>query len=380
MTEVADENSRSKHADGAAIESVGSKPEEVDLSRARGTEIREDVSDVSSVRSMDSIFSSLTASSMSSVGAGPGPGENLYLLLIVDDLRILYSQILDFTSTKDFEGALRHLLTTFASSLRKEAPGKKEKGVAKFLQWRVRNLAHRIAALMGSETGNCGSKAPGTVDATDDGEISDTEMNDSGDDDNSDESDIQALERFILQSNAFKDFKASLVGLIPPAREVEQHEIERHDGVEWPDEFNEHAGMVEVVEERALVVDLPWNKEVEISWKCSCGTVFEEHIIEYKQGAAQKLADSIDTRASIDIEREAGSEFCSESSTSDSSASPNGSCQLTSKGRHSLGIETKDRPIVEDSTCREKKEFILLCQDRGNYTRLYHAEVSKALC
>jgi hypothetical protein len=52
---------------------------------------------------------------------------------------------------------------------------------------------------------------------------------------------------------------------------------ENHDGVEWLDEFNkhvgidefnEHVGMVEVVEERALAVDLPWNKEVEISWKC----------------------------------------------------------------------------------------------------------------
>jgi hypothetical protein len=108
--------------------------------------------------------------------------------------------------------------------------------------------------------------------------------------------------------------------------------------------------------------------------------VFEEQIIEYKQGAAQELADSIDTRASIDIEREAGSEFCSESSTSNSSASSNGSCQLTSKGRHSLGVETKDQPIVEGSTCQEKKEFILLCQDRGNDTKLYHADVSKKLC
>jgi hypothetical protein len=189
-------------------------------------------------------------------------------LLIGDDLRTLYSQILDFTSTKDFEGALRHLLTTFASSLRKEASGKKEKGVAKFLQWRVRNLAHRVAALIGGETRNCGPKVAGTVDAIDDSEISDTDMNDPGDDDNSDESDIQALERFILQSNAFKDFKASLVGLILPAREVEQHEIERHDGVEWPDEFNGHVEMVDMVEERALVVDLPWNKGVKITWKC----------------------------------------------------------------------------------------------------------------
>jgi hypothetical protein len=76
MTEVTDEYSILKHADGAAIESVGSKPEEVDLSRARGTEMVEDLSDVSSVRSMDSIFSSLTVSSMSSVGARPGPGES----------------------------------------------------------------------------------------------------------------------------------------------------------------------------------------------------------------------------------------------------------------------------------------------------------------
>lgn len=108
--------------------------------------------------------------------------------------------------------------------------------------------------------------------------------------------------------------------------------------------------------------------------------MFEEQTIEYKQGAAQKLADSIDTRASINIEREAGSEFCAESSTSDSSASQDGSCQLTSKGRHSLGVETKDQPIVEDSNCQENKEFILLCQDRGNDTRLYHADVTKTLC
>ena len=57
-----------------------------------------------------------------------------------------------------------------------------------------------------------------------------------------------------------------------------------------------------------------------------------------------------------------------------------GSCQLTSKGRYNLGVEKKDQPLVEDSTCREKKEFILLCQGRGNDTRLYHADVSKTSC
>lgn len=89
------------------------------------------------------------------------------------------------------------------------------------------------------------------------------------------------------------------------------------------------------------------------------------------------LADSIDIRASIDIEREAGSEFCSESGTSESSASSIGSCQLTSKGRYKLGIETKNQNTIEDFTCQEKKEFILLCRDSGNDTRLYHADVSK---
>lgn len=108
--------------------------------------------------------------------------------------------------------------------------------------------------------------------------------------------------------------------------------------------------------------------------------MLNEQIIEYKPGVAQTLADSIDARASIDIEREAGSEFCSEYSTSDSSVSSTGSCHLTSKGKNNISLGTRDRPQVEESTIREKKEFILLCQDRGKDTKLYHADVSKTLC
>ena len=112
-------------------------PEGIPLSRACGTETQEDLSDESSVHTLDSIFSNLTASTVSSVGTKPEPSENLYSLLTWDDLRILYSRILDFTSTKDFEGALRQILTRFASSLRKEASDDKQRGVAQIVKYRA---------------------------------------------------------------------------------------------------------------------------------------------------------------------------------------------------------------------------------------------------
>ena len=112
---------------------------------------------------------------------------------------------------------------------------------------------------------------------------------------------------------------------------------------------------MQIGEGRLLLKDFPWNKTVMMSRKCvsdaalkfsrrikdigrlrlcwnqPCGTTFQEQIIEYKQGAAQLLADSIDTRASIDTDRQAGSELCSESSASDSSTSTKRHCQRTSK-------------------------------------------------
>ncbi|KUJ18597.1 uncharacterized protein LY89DRAFT_667676 [Mollisia scopiformis] len=306
---------------------------------------------------------------MSSVGAGPGIGENLYLLLIGDDLRLLYSQILESTTPRDFEGALRHFLTTLASSLRKEASNKKERGAAKFLQWGIRNLAHRVAALMGIKIDDQSSTIPvsAAADAVDDDERSD--MDDSDDDDNSNESDVQALENFILQSIAFKDFKASLLGLIPLAAEVNKHLPEYPDGAKRSDEVDEQVNFVKALQDGTQTPDLPWRKEVEISWQCSCGTIFQEYVIEYKKGAAQELANSFDTRASVDIEREAGAESYSESRTSDRS------------GRHSrLDVKTEEQHTMGSSTYRRKKEFILMCQESGKDTRLYHADISETLC
>jgi hypothetical protein len=103
-------------------------------------------------------------------------------------------------------------------------------------------------------------------------------------------------------------------------------------------------------------------------------------VIEYKQGAAKKLADSIYTRASIDIERQAGSESCSESTASDSSSSSDGRCHRTSSGRSNASVEEKDQSTHGDAATHGEKLFILLCRDSGNETRLRHADVSKTLC
>lgn len=78
--------------------------------------------------------------------------------------------------------------------------------------------------------------------------------------------------------------------------------------------------------------------------------MFEEQVIEHKKGAAQRLADFIDTRASIGIECQAVSEPCPESSPSDSSVSTSGSCQRTASGRKNSGVETKDQSAVDDVT------------------------------
>jgi hypothetical protein len=73
----------------------------------------------------------------------------------------------------------------------------------------------------------------------------------------------------------------------------------------------------------------------------SCGTTFQEQVIEHKPGAAQKLAESVDTGHSIDIERQTSSESWAESSASGSSSSSSSSWsgQRISKCRNNAGIE-----------------------------------------
>ena len=120
------------------------KPEDIDLFEAHSDNIFDNASDASSVQSLDSIFSNFTTSTMSSMGAGPEADENLYILLTGDGLRVLYARIVESMSMKGFERALRHLLVTFSTDLRKEASDQKEKYAAKVVRYRARNLANLI--------------------------------------------------------------------------------------------------------------------------------------------------------------------------------------------------------------------------------------------
>ncbi|CZT41816.1 uncharacterized protein RSE6_01609 [Rhynchosporium secalis] len=87
----------------------------------------------------------------------------------------------------------------------------------------------------------------------------------------------------------------------------------------------------------------------------SCGRIFQEHVVEYVEGAAQRVAEALN--ASIDVEREVGSNSTSEASGFDSS----GEAHLA----------------LSDYAARSAKQFILLCRTHGNTARLHHADVSE---
>jgi hypothetical protein len=241
---------------GEVLSNPGSAPEANDT--------QEDLSDASSVGSVDSIFSNFTASTMSSVGAGPESDESLYILLTGDELNVIYAQIIESMSIKQFEGALRHSLVVFSINLLKEASDQKEKYAAKVVRYRARNLAHLISRKMSIRE----QKLPKEVEVSDEEQMSDDEENDLEDYDGVDDTDVQALERFALRSNAFRDFKARLVELILPIREAK-----------W--QQNQEVEVAEIVGEKPLAGDVPWERTVDVAWKCvRCPHLQRSHQIE----------------------------------------------------------------------------------------------------
>ncbi|KAH8645962.1 hypothetical protein BGZ60DRAFT_424740 [Tricladium varicosporioides] len=137
-------------------------------------------------------------------------------------------------------------------------------------------------------------------------------------------------------------------------------------------------------ESEAKLENLQYEKTVTITWACRCGSKFQESVIEFAPGAAQKLVQAV---IDLDIESMAGlsSALSSSSSLSSSSTeyvktpvpvklsrrSQNKSTNAANESE-STGAKTHEKPI--------EAQYILLCKSRGNEIVLKHADISKTLC
>jgi hypothetical protein len=111
-----------------------------------------------------------------------------------------------------------------------------------------------------------------------------------------------------------------------------------------------------------------------------CGLSFREEVIEYRPGAANELARSLEANTTIDIEQTAGSEPKIDSNLSSKDTSSNFLHRRLSQREEKADTNIQVPPKVEDSPGIISKEYVLLCRESEKDTKLHHADISNARC
>ena len=149
----------------------------------------------------ESVFSGITDSSISSLGAPDGANERFIALLLGDIvIKENCKNALTWLEPDKFEKKLQRLLTQLASELRREAETKLQRHAARFVKCYARNSAYIICHSLQKDFNTQPSSSKGKSDSN-----SDTDDSDSGHSEN-ELDDLNQLEAFIKNSKAFKDF------------------------------------------------------------------------------------------------------------------------------------------------------------------------------
>ena len=114
-----------------------------------------------------------------------------------------------------------------------------------------------------------------------------------------------------------------------------------------------------------------------------CGRFFKERVIELRAGGVQSLVDSTTTSGQgIDVERMAGSQDHLGPTPSRTVQDSN----PTARRSFQRDDNSVERQRDERNNCYQQvsnpgdKEFILVCRDKQSDTKLYHADITKAMC
>lgn len=178
----------------------------------------DDSGSASSVTSLaDSLFSTTSGSSRSSVIGPAGAGETLALLLLSDrHLSIHYQEAVERVTADKFERNFRQLLKRFALELRKDAETPQQRSAAHFVRYQARNTAHIIRnSIYSSETPREVVR-PNLIVLDEAANIEfDESESDSGPDDD-DHSDVQQLENFIITSPACRRLRNDRKSFVYP--------------------------------------------------------------------------------------------------------------------------------------------------------------------
>ncbi|CZR66305.1 uncharacterized protein PAC_16206 [Phialocephala subalpina] len=113
----------------------------------------------------------------------------------------------------------------------------------------------------------------------------------------------------------------------------------------------------------------------------TCGSIFQETVTEYKEGAAQALAELAESSTVVDIKRLAEDQDGPSPSPSSSSKSA-GSLSFVSRRAvttpRDSGTEMETRVI--DTYEHSRREYFLMCRPRQSDMILKHVDVTEARC
>ena len=180
-----------------------------------------DISQASSLYSIANSISSLASASSKSSVVSTG-GEQLVVILLGDPvLQPLCVEALTMMTLDRFERNLRRLLKVLGTELRKEAEGPYQKSAARFICYSARNSAHIIRNTLDFKHSEVYTQ-PGFSMITalkpdperDDEYASDASSGSNGLDD--DVPDVQIIEQFITNSQAFASFRVQLRNFVYP--------------------------------------------------------------------------------------------------------------------------------------------------------------------
>lgn len=201
------------------------------IQRARDDDRLSETSDVSAASSLksiaDSVFSTISGSSMSSLPGRQGAGERLVSLLLDDPaIKQLCSEALLMIEQEKLERNLRRLLNGFAIELRKEAETTQQRHAANFVRFRARNSAHMICNSLTKDLRPV--MKPKVLQEANQAEEDDHGSEDEDSDRSDDEvQNLQQLEGFIKSSAAFEVFREKLRAFVFPSEKgIERKKVD----------------------------------------------------------------------------------------------------------------------------------------------------------
>jgi hypothetical protein len=169
---------------------------------------------------VDSIFTTVSGSSMSSLPGPQGASERFVALLLEDFvIKRACAEALNVFEHERFERNLRRLLKDFATELRKEADTTQQRHAANFVRFRARNSAHMICNSL-----RAGEKERAPKDVEDEGGGSEDADSDRSEDELEN---LQQLEHFLKTSRAFEIFRIKLKAFVYPSeKQTEQAKVD----------------------------------------------------------------------------------------------------------------------------------------------------------